>query len=279
MEPVKLKQKIAYLYLSIVPFLTAALGFGVGHISYKIYLPVWIINVILMLASAWVLGLHFIRKADKEKKQHAFTGFALMIPWILLSVLFGFGALPETISAWVASATEQQIRYSILVIAGVFIALGFALLKEKLATTEGGFYATMGFTAVMIAIPLFIINMIFWGFYLTEFFTILTKEGLEKMPEWSAPVRKLFSLLSVAEVALTYMAIAAFALALKAAGWFRKTPVWIYISVSVFAFLVIILSVFSPEPFITAGFAVSIPAIPFIMPYFMGINLLKRLQK
>jgi hypothetical protein len=95
------------------------------------------------------------------------------------------------------------------------------------------------------------------------------------MPEWFLPVRKLFGLLSVVEVALTYLATAAFATSLRSAGWFHKTASRVYILISLLAFSVIILSVFCPEPFISAGYAVSIPAIPFIMLYFIGINLLR----
>ncbi len=31
---------LSLIYLSAVPVLTAVLGFGVGHINYKIYLPI-----------------------------------------------------------------------------------------------------------------------------------------------------------------------------------------------------------------------------------------------
>ena len=57
MQSGKLRENASYIYLSLIPFLTAAFGFGVGQISYKIYVPLWIVNVILMLGSAvlaWV---------------------------------------------------------------------------------------------------------------------------------------------------------------------------------------------------------------------------------
>jgi hypothetical protein len=43
---------------------------------------------------------------------------------------------------------------------------------------------------------------------------------------------------------------------------------------SLLAFILIALSAFLPEPFVTAGFVVSIPAIPFLMPYFIDVHLL-----
>jgi hypothetical protein len=276
MHPKLLKRNISQLYLTLVPVVTAITGFGVGHISYKIYLPVWIVNVCLMVTTSWILGLNVARKNDDERKQLALGSFFLIIPWMLISIFFGFGPPPENATEWVATATEQQVRYSILIFAGVFVAFGFATVREKLKNNGESFYSNLGFIAITIAIPLFILNMIFWGFFLTESFRILVASASEKMPEWFSPVRKLFGLLSIVEVALTYLAAAAFAASLKYIGWFSKTVSLIYIVLSFLAFSIIVLSAFCPEPFISAGYAVSIPAIPFIMPYFIGISLLKR---
>lgn len=256
--------------------MTAIIGFGFSHISYKIYLPFWIINVCMMVIATWVLGLNVIRNNDTEKKHLAFGASFFIFPWILISIFSGFGPPPENATEWVATATEQQVRYSLLIIAGIFIAFGFAVLRENLKNNGESFYSSLGLIAINIAISLFIINMIFWGFFLTESFRILVASATVKMPEWFLPVRKLFSLISIVEVALTYIATAAFAASLKSIGWLGKTASGIYIIISVLASLIIVLSAFCPEPFISAGFAVSIPAIPFIMPYFLGIQLLRR---
>jgi hypothetical protein len=278
MRTIQQRQAIAYTYLILVPFLTAAAGFGIGHISYTIYLPIWIANIILMLIGAWWLGLHFITKKENELKQSAWGGFLLISPWLLLSILFGFGPPPDKAADWAATATEQEIRYSFLTIAGILLTMGFASLRDKMKGREGAFFSLLGYTAILIAIPLFILNMLFWGFFLTASFNIITAAGIEKMPEWFVPIRKLFGLISVVEVALIYFATAAFAMALHETKWISNTSKKIYVSISITAFLFIVLSVYFPEPFITAGFAVSIPAIPFIMPYFMGIHLLRRIN-
>jgi len=276
MQIKNLKRNVSQIYLTLVPFLVAILGFGVGYISYKIYLPIWIINVCLMVIAAWILGAHVIRNHDVEKKHLVVIASFLIVPWILISIFFGMGPPPDTAAGWVATATEQQVRYSILLIGGVLITFGFAVLREKLKNTGGNFYSLLGFISIMIAIPLFIINMIFWGSFLVESFRIFVALASEKMPEWYLPLRNQFGLISVVEVALTYLATAAFAASLKSAGWFRKTPSRIYIIISLLGFLFIVLSPISAEPIATAGFAVSIPAIPFIMPYLIGINLMRR---
>lgn len=244
MKPKLLNRNIAHIYLSLVPFIAAFLGFGVGHTSYKIYLPVWVTNVILMVTAAWTLGLHVSKNKDEEKKQLAKCAFFLIVPWILVSMFAGLGPPPETATGWVESATEQQVRYFMLIIAGVFIAFGFWVLRDNLNKSGENFYSRLGSVAIIIAIPLFIINMIFWGFFLTESFRILVASGSEKLPEWFAPIRKQFGLMSVVEVALTYLATASFAASLKLTGYFGRTPSRIYIIISLLAFFIIVLSVF-----------------------------------
>lgn len=65
---------------------------------------------------------------------------------------------------WVASANEQFIRYYFLLAMGVFIAFGYLLLKENLKNTPGRPYALLGYAAIQIAIPIYLIDMSFWEF-------------------------------------------------------------------------------------------------------------------
>ena len=269
-----LNRKTSRAYLILVPLLVAAFGFGIGKINYTFYLPIWIINVFLMLKASWKLGLHVIN-SKTEKRHFAAGAFFLIVPWILVSMFFGLGPPPETATSWVATATEQQVRYSLLTVAGIFIAFGFTLLKEKLKDEGEKYYSLLGFVAIIIAIPLFILNMLFWGFSLTESFKILVSSNTEKFSEWFNPLRSLFGMISVVEVALTYLAIIFFVVSMNRVGWLAKTSSKIYILISLFAFVLVVLSAFLPEPFVTAGFVVSIPAIPFLMPYFIGVNLLR----
>ena len=270
-----LMRRIGLIYLSLVPLWAFILAMAVGHISYKIYLPVWIINVGIMVIAAWILGLHVIRKHDAKKSQLAMGAFFLIVPYLLISMFFGLGPPPETANGWAATATEQQIRFIMLIVAGLFVLFGFAILREKLKITGGSFYSAIGFTAMTVAIPLFVVNMIFWSAYLPELFKIMTASGLEKGPEWFHPIREEFNLLTIVEVAITYFAVAAFAASFRAAGWFSKISSLIYIVINLVAFFITVLP-FSNQLLPIPFFIVTIPAIPFLMPYFMGINLLRR---
>lgn len=229
-----------------------------------------------MACASWVLGLHQIRSADAEKKQLLMGAFFLIIPFMLLSMFAGLGPPPETAEEWIRTATEQQVRYFMLVIAGVFVAFAFVILNGLMKINGEKFFSALSKTSIIIAIPLFIINMLFWGFYLPELFSIQVLSATGKLPEWSLPVRKLFGLVSVVEVALTYLATAFFAISLNKNGWLNKTGSRIYVVLSLVGFLLIMLAAFLPGPVQEIGNIVSIPAFPLLMPYFIGIGLLHK---
>ena len=77
---------LSYGYLLLVPIITAGLGFGVGHVSYQVYLPIWLLNALIMIVTSWLIGLRVIQLKNKEQSQLAKTAFFLIVPWILISM-------------------------------------------------------------------------------------------------------------------------------------------------------------------------------------------------
>lgn len=269
----------AQIYLWLVPLLTAALGFGVGHISYRLYVPIWLLNVCVMAAAAWLLGGHTMGRADGGVQHLAAAALLLLVPWVLFSIFFGMGPPPATAAAWAALVVEQQVRYALLIVGGVLATLGFGLLRECIKDAGEKIYSQLGFTAMLIAVPLFILNMVFWGSYLGEVSTVFAKLAPGQRPDWYLPVRAEFGLVSTVEVGLTYVATAAFATSLRAAGWISPTACRVYQGLSLLGLLLAALPPGLPEPLATLGFLVCVPAIPFIMPYVIGVNLLQRVGR
>lgn len=277
MQSKLLKRNLSQLYLTLVPVLTIVFALGIGYVSYKIYLPIWLINVVLMTIATWVLGARVIKTGDQEKTHIVACALFFIAPTMLSSMFAGLGAPPyESPKAWVSSANEQLIRYYFLLAMGVLIAFGYAILREKLKKTAGNFYALLGSIAIQIAIPIFLIDMSFWGFYLTKLYRIIAASSIQKTPEWVLPLRNQFFYINMMVAALVYLATAAFAMSLKKAGWFKPVACNIYILISLVFFLLDVLPPTLPEPFATLNFIVSIPAVPFMLPYFIGINLLRK---
>ena len=278
----KLYRNISQVYLSIVPIISAAIGFTVDNVSYQTYLPIWITNVFLMLAASWILGANSILTSNNEKKYLAVSGFLLIVPWIFFSIFAGMGSPPGTYAEWVSNEFEQQVRYAFLITGGVVLTIGFAVLKDIIKDTSGSIFSIIGFTAISIAMILFVLDMSYWHSFLPETFKTKEAISLNKLPEWHRPIQKLFLVISIVEVSLTYLATAAFAATLKSAGWFKKGASSVYIILSLLIFILVALYGFYPESLTTNGFPFypfMIPAIPFVMPFYMGINLLRRAGK
>ncbi|MBO9566192.1 MAG: hypothetical protein J7621_25685 [Niastella sp.] len=269
--------RLIKFYLAIIPLLVAAAGFGLGHISWTIYLPIWLIHTILMLALLWYLGARVLAGKEEVPRQQAVMALLLVLPWLFISVFFGMGPPPATIAAWVHTATEQQARYGILMGCGILATGGFTLLREELKKRGERFYSTLGIAALLMAAPLFILNMAYWGGFLTRSFsTFINTIPDAPRPDWYKAMQGLFYSIGLVEVALIYLATAAFAAGLKKAGLFRSGPCRLYILFSLLGFVLSCLPSWLPEPFGSISYFVSIPAIPLVIPYLMGLNLLQR---
>lgn len=125
-----------------------------------------------------------------------------------------------------------------------------------------------------LALPLFILNMAYWGSFLIESFTHFSAASIAKRPDWYLALRALFTWISAVEVTLFYLASAAFGRALQSVGWFKPRACRLYVVFSLVGALLSVLPSFSVGPLEIVTYLVSIPAFPFIMPYLMALNLL-----
>lgn len=268
-------RSLSYYYLALVPFVGAVVGFTVAPVRPAVYVPLWGLNVLLMAGAAWWLGAPGLRRGDAPQRATGVAAGLLAAPWLLLSLLFGMGPPPATAAGYAAAATEQQLRYGLLVASGLLVLGGFALLREQLKARGENLYSLLGQTALSVALPLFILNMLYWHSYLAEAFQGFGAAG--SRPAWYGPLRSLFGAISTVEVALIYLATAAFAVSLRTAGWFSPTAGRLYGFFGLLGAVLALMPAAEPDPVATAGFVVSVPAIPLIMPYLIGIHLLRRI--
>jgi len=267
----------AQVYLFIAPFTVFFFVWATG--SSNNYIIAWIINMALMIFCAWLLGQKGFKDRDTNKKQLALISCFLIAPFLLLSIVGGMGVPPGTAKEWVEKASREQVRFSLLIVSGILIGIGLILLREKLRQTKGNFYAQFGFAIIIIALPIFIFITSFWHSYALEAYKIKLSSDSQKLPDWFLSFRSQVWVLTVVEVVLTYLAIAAFATALKTADWFRKVFSSIYIIICLLAFVCIIsyplytsVGIFPDFPY----YPFMVPAVPFLLTYYMGVNLLRK---
>ena len=269
----KMIRILALIYLYLVPIVVAIIGFRVGHVHYQTYVPLWLIHVGLVSLAVGSLsrGKGYLEPENRALKIGAVF---LLIPWVLFSLFAGMGQPPATPQAWLASLTEQQVRYSILILGGVSSLVGFAILKMYLK--GGRLFASLGFALFSLALPLFVLNMAYWGYYLPEAFRSFLSDETAPRPDWYLAVRSLFYVVSSVEVALLYLSTIFFALGLKEARMLSNSSCRWYQIFGMLGAVLVLVPQSWPGLFSTLSYFVAIPAIPFIMPYLMGIQVLKK---
>jgi hypothetical protein len=274
-----LTKTFVYIYLCCVPVLTFIFAFTLGHITWKLYLPIWLLNFCIMAWAAWTLGKKAFRAAEKEKRYLAYGSSLLILTVCLLSILFGMGAPPDTRQEWVNTATEQKVRFDILLADGILIALGLSLIKLVLQEKGEKLYTQLGYTAIIIAIPLFFINTSFWHSFALQSFKIKLASGAPNKPqEWYSPAAQQIWIITIGQVLLTYFAAAMFASSLRQTKIFRRIPVIIYITFSIIAIFSILLFPLYPDATAFSGFPYypfMIPAVPIMLFYYVGVNILR----
>jgi hypothetical protein len=181
------------------------------------------------------------------------------------------------------------MRYEALLIARILIPGGFVVLWATLREAGERFYSLLGFAATMLAGPLM---LIFATFQLT-FNALQAQASSRQPPEWLLPLSRQAGIVADVEVILTYLATAAFTVALLKIGWLGRGTSRVFVGISLFAVLCVTVGAavviqFPPGGlrFETASlgvkvasipsFVFGIPAIPFIIPSLMGVNLLRR---
>ncbi len=265
-------RRLSFIFLCLVPLVSVIVAFALGRSPREIYIPIWLINVAAMLYASWVLGARNIRSLDPGKKRIAVIGLLFISPWMLASIFAGMGPPPFTMHGWAELASEQQLRFNILIVCAILLAFGFSLLYDHLKSLDEQFYSRFGFTSIIVAIPLMIIGMILWGSMITEAFVTIDAIVPRVTPDWLKPMRSTVDSVVVVWVALIYVACIFFSLSLRRTKLLESR---VYTIASLAALVLSLLPPTSPEPLATMNYVVGIPAVTFVIPYLMGANLLR----
>jgi hypothetical protein len=264
-------RRVSYVFLCIVPFLTFVVA-GVHAFRVPgVYQAVGVIYFAAIAIAAWTLGARAIRAGVQDRRLLVLAGTLLVIPFALVGLLWvGVGG------PWQATAAENQMRYVVLIVMATAIASGFVVLREALTEAGERFYATLGFAAIMLSGPLYLI----WNIF--AFATFFGKEHAGEVPAAIVSLRDMLDFLLFVAGFLTYLATAAFAASLGRVRWLGRGAARAFMIVSFVALLFLVIrGVRYPNGRVTPwytnpGFIVGIPAVPFIMPFLFGVVLLRR---
>ena len=264
-------RRVSYVFLCIVPFLNFVV---VGLRAFRVpgvYQVVGVMYFAALALAAWALGARAIRADAQDRRLLGLAGTLLVTSFGLVALLWvGLGA------PWQATAAENQMRYLVLIVMATAVAGGFVVLREALREAGERFYSTLGFAAIMLSGPLYLI----WNTF--AFGVFFAKEHTGQVPPAIISLGDTMDVLLFVAGFLTYLATAAFAASLGRVQWLGRGATRAFIVVTFVALLFLVTRGLRypngrATPWYTSpGFIVGIPAVPFIMPFLFGVVLLRR---
>ncbi|MCM3904315.1 MAG: hypothetical protein ND866_21685 [Pyrinomonadaceae bacterium] len=269
----RFNRRLSYVFLCATPFLVIIAAAvrslripGVYHvIGGVLFAAIWI--------AAWTLGARAIRADVQGLRQLGLSGALLVAPFTIVALLWvGIGP------PWVATAAENQMRYLVLIVMAIAVAIGFVALREALSEAGERFYSTLGFAAIILASPLYLTwNTFVFGAY-------FAKGHAGQIPPAFVSLQIGLDILLFLGCALTYVATAAFAASLGRIEWLGRKATLAYAILNFIALFFLVISVLQyPDPaalsapwYVMPGVFLHVPAVPLIMPFFLGVVLLRR---
>ena len=265
-------RRVSFVFLCIVPFLSFVV---VGVRAFRVpgvYQAVGVAYFAAIAMAAWTLSAGAIRADVQGRRLLGLAGTLLVTPFALVALLWvGLGP------PWQATAAENQMRYLVLIVMATAIAGGFVVLREALSEAGERFYSTLGFAAIMLSGPLYLI----WNTF--AFGVFFAKEHTGQVPPALVSLNDVFDLLLFVAGFLTYLATVAFAASLGRVQLLGRRATRAFMIVTGVALLFLVIrGLHYPDPralsapwYTSPGFVVGIPAVPFIMPFLFGVVLLR----
>lgn len=272
MRVTSITRRVSYVFLCLVPFLLFPLV-GVRALRIPgVYQTVGAVLFTAIIIAAWLLGVRAI-KGPEGRQTLALASTFLLVPSTLFSLLWIGLASPGE-----ATPVENRMRFLVLVVGSIAVTGGFVVLREALHEAGERVYSTLGSAANMLAGAAYLVWMSF------TLGMVVVKVQAGQIPAAVRAVYDVYDILLFFACILTYLTTAAFATSLGRARWLGRGATRAYVIVSFVALLFLVLRGFS-YPDLTASstpwylrpaFTAGIPAVPWIMPFLLGVVLLRR---
>jgi hypothetical protein len=264
------RRRVSFMILSIAP-LAAIVAAAIRPLRIPgVYQSLGAVLFTAIVATAWVLGLHSMKAGTTGQQRLALAGGCLVAPFALVALLWVGLSTPQD-----ATPPENEMRYLVLVIMSIAITSGFAVLWHALTDAGEGLYSTVGFAANMLAGAAYV----FWLSFALGASVERSRAG--QMSPTVVSMAGGFDSLEAVACLLTYFTTAAFAVSLARAHWLGRGAMRAYAAVNIVALLFLMMTMrSSPDPrapwYLQPVWIVRIPAIPWVMPFLLGVVLLRR---
>lgn len=228
-------------------------------------------QLLLMAGAALGLLLPAWRSGGDEKKRLAVVGLLWIMPWALLTLMPGYGP------PFAANLAMNHVRFVILFVSSAFLGAGFLALKdpllergERLLAPLGQAWGLLGTVAQLVWAAMMI------GWTMSE-----AHKPATYLPLYGTPLGNASDVLLFFAGLFTYVATAFYALSFARLGWLGRTKAIVIAAVSGVAVIALVLRGLeypdlADDWYMAPGMIVGIPAIPWLMPYMLGVCALFR---
>lgn len=266
-------RRVSYVFLGMVPVLAIIFAAPRALRVPGVHEAVGGVLFAAIAIAVWILGARVIRSGAEHEQRLALAGGLLVTPFALVA-LFWVGLGPP----WNATRPENVMRYQVLLVSSIAVSGGFIVLKDALSEAGERSYSTLGFAVTMLAGAAYLI----WMSFVLGSYVVAVRDG--KVAPAIDAVSDVFDILLDVACALTYLATAAFAASFGRVRWLGRGATRAYVVANLIALLCLVMRGMSfPDPaalsapwYTRPGFVAGIPAIPFIMPFLLGVVLLRR---
>jgi cytochrome bd-type quinol oxidase subunit 2 len=263
------------IFLCSVPLLVSVVV-GVRALRIPgIYQALGVTLFAAIIGAAWLLGARAIRASAEAQQRMGLVAGLFLLPFALVSLLWvGLGTPGE------ASPAENKMRFLVLLIGSIAVTGGFAVLEQALREAGERLYLSLGSVANILAGAAYLV----WASFHLGGFVLEVQDGQRQtLPAVLSPSEVFDPLLFIACV-LTYLATLIFAMCMGRVAWLGRGMTRVFALACVAALVALaIRGVSYPEPtagatpwYIHPGFVAGIPIVPWMMPLWLGLVVLRR---
>jgi len=269
--PATPRSRAIQILLWILPFVPIT-SLAYHYDGLYMYMIAGAIQAVLMAVAAWFLGLGDARRGKASQRVLGVAAALLVASGAVVSLGWNMGP-PPTGDLFLATRLDQQFRYTTLLIGAVLALGGLTVLRSALYQTGEHVLSSLGYTTMLLSTLLFtVVNAALQ----IGFEAVQQEASTGREPSWVEPFRNYFVYLTIFWAVLAYLGTAFYAASQRKAGWMGKVACWAFVGGSIVALCLVPFFPLAPGPLGILGFVLAIPAVPYFMPYWMGVNLAMR---
>lgn len=266
-------RRVSLTVLYVVPFLVLPMFvYQPGKLG--LYFLAYSVQFVLMAAAVWMLVADRMRTAANNKTAFLLPGVFLIAAQVSTQLAAYMGPPPWPPDAtWVATLADQHVRYVALLVGGLLAWAGLSLLTTRLVESGERIYGILGRAVISISMPLFVLFTLASLVVYDMRAKSVAHSG--NVPDWWLPLVSLSLVWLGTYAVLTHLGTVFYAIGLAKVSLLGKAGGTVFVLVGTIAAVGALISISAHTIAIKEAFyPFMIPAVPFLLPYFLGVGLI-----